>query len=832
MNLESLSVDRASFAAHRQIALQSADAVIGPAVTRALKRFPNGQWWTPILDAAERVFRRAFRAETGDNKHPDLDREVEQFRNELQANLMATSGKDKTTHDRITKWVATAALNAGTDFAIHTTGDLSIEREWVTMHDDHVRTSHRNTDGQRQATGGLFTVGPDDHGGIALLRYPGDPRGPIGFWIHCRCVLRPVASARATGGTVSTALAADATAEVLDVDPIPWHGVLAPEGVWSGDKRRFKTESLRWRDLPLPLTWQKVSDDGHKGGVTVARIDRIFRDGNLIKGEGVWDTSEDAGEALRQNAEGFLRGVSVDVDDHTAEMAEGEDGATSMTFTSGRICGATLVGIPAFQEAFVQLGTWDQHDEEPPILTEDPEPVKPEVSQDGEGEALTADTDEFIATSTFISEKAWDGSPGRFTDEQYYQSCVLHKNGTSRAKSDNSLPIKEPNGELSRSAVHSAAGMIGKVKGASPEQIASAKRALRGAYKMLGEDPPDSLQGAGEFGRGPGWATNPEGTRRLHDYWVSGPGAAKINWGVPGDFNRCRAQVGEEIGENSPDKLRFLNQICAQWHHDALGYWPGRPTGAETDQFEENEMEPSVNLVASAADVTHRSEFFENPNLVMPSPLVVSREGRVFGHLATWNECHIGIGDRCVTAPHSATDYAYFKTGSVLTDKGEVSVGHISLGGGHADANLGFKAASDHYDSTSAVTADVTCGEDEFGIWVSGQVRPGTTDEQIAAMRAAPLSGDWRKIGSNLELVAALSVNVPGFPIPRPALAASGQQMLSLTAAGVLEPSHDSTLASAVVDEIERRDRERRMARLRSEHNKRRMLALAASAKG
>ena len=76
----------------------------------------------------------------------------------------------------------------------------------------------------------------------------------------------------------------------------------------------------------------------------------------------------------------------------------------------------------------------------------------------------------------------------------------------------------------------------------------------------------------------PAGSPTPRTPSGIHDYWtVPGePGYAKIGWGVPGDFNRCRVEVGEEIAENSPDKIRFLNQICAQWHHDALGFWPGR----------------------------------------------------------------------------------------------------------------------------------------------------------------------------------------------------------------------------------------------------------------
>lgn len=79
------------------------------------------------------------------------------------------------------------------------------------------------------------------------------------------------------------------------------------------------------------------------------------------------------------------------------------------------------------------------------------------------------------------------------------------------------------------------------------------------------------------FDRGPGWVTHPRETKRIHDYWTKKgqPGYAKIKWGTPGDFRRARALIGKKIGANSPEDLRFLNQIIAQWHYDALGYWPG-----------------------------------------------------------------------------------------------------------------------------------------------------------------------------------------------------------------------------------------------------------------
>jgi hypothetical protein len=95
-----------------------------------------------------------------------------------------------------------------------------------------------------------------------------------------------------------------------------------------------------------------------------------------------------------------------------------------------------------------------------------------------------------------------------------------------------------------------------------------------------------------------------------------------------------------------------------------------------------------------------------------------------------------------------------------------------------------------HYEHTGRAIADVNAGEDAYGIWVAGALRPGATDDQVRALRGAPLSGDWRKIGSSgLELVAALAVNVPGFPIPRPQGLAAGGAMQALVAAGMLAPA-------------------------------------------
>lgn len=210
-------------------------------------------------------------------------------------------------------------------------------------------------------------------------------------------------------------------------------------------------------------------------------------------------------------------------------------------------------------------------------------------------------------------------------------------------------------------------------------------------------------------------------------------------------------------------------------------------------------------LTASAIPAEPPEAWFADPGLTGPTAIYVTRDGRVFGHLAVWGTCHIGLPGRCVEPPRSPSNYAYFRTGAVYTAEGtQVAVGHITLGTGHAGPAASARAAAEHYDNTGTVVVDVAAGEDAHGIWVAGAVRPGTTPDQIRALRAAPLSGDWRTIGGNLELVGALAVNVPGFPVPRPRGKIAADEMVTLVAAGVVAPDVALSAASAPVPRVDR----------------------------
>ena len=173
-------------------------------------------------------------------------------------------------------------------------------------------------------------------------------------------------------------------------------------------------------------------------------------------------------------------------------------------------------------------------------------------------------------------------------------------------------------------------------------------------------------------------------------------------------------------------------------------------------------------LVASAAahvaPRTYPAEFFTDPHLTEPTMPTMDPGGRIYGHVACWGQCHRSVQASCVTAPASPTNYSHFHTSSVRTDDGlRLPVGRLTIGTGHASDKLAGVPAQAHYDDTGSCWALVKVGEDAHGIWFSGVAAPWATPEQVEAGLCAPLSGDWRDFGQGLELVAALSVNTPGF---------------------------------------------------------------------
>lgn len=206
---------------------------------------------------------------------------------------------------------------------------------------------------------------------------------------------------------------------------------------------------------------------------------------------------------------------------------------------------------------------------------------------------------------------------------------------------------------------------------------------------------------------------------------------------------------------------------------------------------------------AAAAPVAPPREFFYAAEADRATPLTITDDGHVYGHIAAWHSCHTGFingaWSQCVTPPRSNTGYAHFHVGEIPTAEGElVPIGKLMLGENHAPAAAGRTQARAHYDRTGSVGAYVRAVDGEHGIWVSGVLSDRLTDAQRRDLHANPPSGDWREVDRNLELIAAIAVPVPGFPIPRSqlALSASADGELFVSAL-ILTSSVESDAADA-----------------------------------
>ncbi|SCG15511.1 Phage Mu protein F like protein [Micromonospora echinofusca] len=197
------------------------------------------------------------------------------------------------------------------------------------------------------------------------------------------------------------------------------------------------------------------------------------------------------------------------------------------------------------------------------------------------------------------------------------------------------------------------------------------------------------------------------------------------------------------------------------------------PTDDETPSDEVKEEEPVTAAGAAAmkkqvAPVYPPRGWFDDPGLEELTPITVTVDGRVFGHLAD-RDCHLSFlqGGQCVMPPEEG-GFDWFHRPEIETAEGElVAVGHITAATGHADLAASAASAVAHYDDTGTQVAVVRAGRDAHGTWVAGSLVPEATEEQVQLLRRSPLSGDWRWIGGARQLVAALCVNVGGFPVVR-----------------------------------------------------------------
>lgn len=100
-----------------------------------------------------------------------------------------------------------------------------------------------------------------------------------------------------------------------------------------------------------------------------------------------------------------------------------------------------------------------------------------------------------------ISDRPWGSiSESDYQDaDQFCAACLIDLNppGKEKTKALCKLPVREPDGTINRNAVHAAAAALAGARGgvqAPPDQKRKAARTLMRLYRLLDEEPPESLR--------------------------------------------------------------------------------------------------------------------------------------------------------------------------------------------------------------------------------------------------------------------------------------------------------------------------------------------------
>lgn len=530
-----------------------------------------------------------------------------------------------------------------------------------------------------------------------------------------------------------------------------WRHLLAPVGVPTGDGRRFAAGSITHRELPLALKWQRSDEPGHDTSVSVASIDAIDVGEGEVWGEGEWfdDIDPATMPRLAQDvAEAmhlYNKGVLGPSVDAGAATAMEVDAATGEPLTDEQWIAAAESGeMPDMELLFSHY--------EIAAATLVPIPAYAETATEAaNGDTEPADEPDAVVAAVTGStdlpvaarETSWDGDAAAGrVFDQFTDGDTVDVDAVSRA-----FLWRDPD--------------------ADPQ--------LRGSYKL-------------------GFADWIDGELRI----------------VPAGVAATAGGRGVDAADVGGDADAIKTRICSLYGvvRSEFDDWPECPFAdepAEPDGPAAEVAAARFALVASAPLID--AGLFDDPGLTEVTPFTYDpATGRVFGHLATFDTCHVGYKSMCVAPPESVTDYALFHrypldTTAGLVPAGRITTGHGTTGTGcqhagcaglddHACTETDFAGAVAHHDRMRTL-AHVRVGVDETNnaIWFAGLAAPNLTVDDVAVMSRREVSGDWRDHAGSLELgeILALASANPGFPLPHAAIR-DGRQVALVAAAPVRPP--------------------------------------------
>lgn len=514
---------------------------------------------------------------------------------------------------------------------------------------------------------------------------------------------------------------------------LDWAGIIAIEGEPTGDGRMLEVGSLNWETGPWPVIWDR--EEGDHTAMVVGSMARIWRDSNgdgptLIRAEGAWSDSDDpetiaaVGRVTELLEEGAV-GVSIAFDAQTIEVR----GDPDLIAESGLVASLTHDPDATIDDITVILASLGG---DPNLaLAEVSRPWSPVAARNRVIEHCTHDGE----LNPFQMRRAFLWQDGDYDDPDSYALLICDVvNGSLRI--------------VPKAVVAAAVGSrsVGTLNLSEDDRAAVEARLCR-VYERIAETYEN-------WSDCPFTVSQKTIARIAHDDILSVVTSARV---------RHLAIVDTPAFADA--RIGLVASLPAP-------HAPMPPTGRDE---EEGAVTASLNLAAPFSNPEFGRDGYADARLVRQdperpgeavvwgSPLRVIEDGSVYGHAALWGRCHAGFRNRCVIPPRGG-DYSRFLHGEATPG---VPTGPLTVGTTHATLEMSATAAMDHYSHTGRAVADVIVGEDNHGLWVSGRLRPGVSDRDLADLRGSSLSGDWRPVNGRYRLVGLLAVNQPGYLVQR-----------------------------------------------------------------
>jgi hypothetical protein len=550
--------------------------------------------------------------------------------------------------------------------------------------------------------------------------------------------------------------------------------MLAPLGVSTGDGRRFAVDGASWRQLPLALKWQRSDEQGHDKSVAVGSLDAV-NIGTVAEAiDAGWISAAAVADRLQMDTLGVWGAGELFDDVNRDDMPRlFEDVAEAKLLTGKRVIGPS-VDAGAAEAVYVPVGSddpmtedeywsaWEETGEEPPV--------------------------ELLFTTYEIAAATLVTIPAFAECRPFELVAALEPALTAAVRSSgwDDMPLGDRDAEWDGDA---AAGRLAEhcgIDGEEPDWGCYAS-----GFLYVDDAADQETRGAYGFG--------------IVDVADGGPVIVPAAvYAVAEALEDARSET--TIPEADQEAMRTVveglyERMASEWDDDTVTV----PWAAAKRDEECAAQAALIAAVSASAGPVVDPSWFDDPQLDAVTPLTVTDDGRIFGHVATHSTCHVGIRDACVTAPVDETGYGAFHRYPLDTADGSLlAVGRITTGRGehrcrcgtcrgsnddHACVTLTAAGAMAHHDQLTTL-AWVRAGEDvrNGAIWVAGIVAPGLDDTDRARLAAGvDVSGDWRQISGQHQLieVLALASEKPGFPLPRLATSHTGRVM-ALTAAGTI----------------------------------------------